>query len=119
MPTNHWLDLVAVFDEIPILNPMRSGDDFANPIWYNSEYRKVEVEQSEAAGEDSDYEMDQDDNNKDEGFDDDDRSTSSDEADAFNDKYLIFTTGNKTYTPHQIGKQDDLSHPPSNAYCAI
>ncbi|ENN77344.1 F-box/WD repeat-containing protein 5 isoform X2 [Dendroctonus ponderosae] len=93
----------SVFDEIPILNPMRNGDDFANPIWYNSEYRKVEVEQSGAAGDDSDYEMDQDDNNKDEGFDDDDRSTSSDEADAFNDKYLIFTTGNKTYTPHQIG----------------
>lgn len=93
----------SVFDEIPIVNPMRVSNDFANPIWYNSDYRKVEVEQSEAAGDDSDYEMDQDDNNKDEGFDDDDHSTSSDETDSMNDKYLIFTTGNKTYTPHQIG----------------
>ncbi|KAL1491654.1 hypothetical protein ABEB36_012218 [Hypothenemus hampei] len=83
--------------------PSSSQNDFANPIWYNSDYRKVEIEQSEAANEDSDYEMDQDDNNKDEGFDDDDHSTSSDETDALTDKYLIFTTGNKTYTPHQIG----------------
>ncbi|XP_060516665.1 F-box/WD repeat-containing protein 5 [Cylas formicarius] len=94
----------AVFDDIPILNHARVSSDFANPIWYNSEYRKVEFEQSEAAaGDDSDYEMDQDDNNKDEGFDDDDHSDSSDEAESLKDKYLIFTTGNKTYTPHQIG----------------
>ncbi|XP_050306977.1 F-box/WD repeat-containing protein 5 [Anthonomus grandis grandis] len=91
-----------VLDEIPTLNPLRVSDDFANLIWYNSDYRKVEAERNEGAGDDSDYEMDQDEN-KDEGFDDDDHSTSSDETDAMNDKYLIFTTGNKTYTPHQIG----------------
>ncbi|CAG9767627.1 unnamed protein product [Ceutorhynchus assimilis] len=93
----------SVFDELPVVNPTSSSDEFANPIWYSSDYRKVEMEQSEAAADDSDYEMDQDDNNKDEGFDDDDHSASSDETDALSDKYLIFTTGNKTYTPHQIG----------------
>ncbi|XP_066142141.1 F-box/WD repeat-containing protein 5 [Euwallacea fornicatus] len=91
----------SVLNEMPIVNLPRGNDEFANPIWYNSEYRKVEIEHGEDLGEDSDYEMD--DNNKDEGFDDDDHSTSSDEVDVMNDKYLIFITGSKTYTPHQIG----------------
>ncbi|XP_044268682.1 F-box/WD repeat-containing protein 5 [Tribolium madens] len=75
-----------------------SGSDLGNPIWYNSDYRKVESENMLI--DDSEEETDDD-----TGRDDCDDEGSEEDSDQLtqNDKYLIFTTGFKTYTPHQIG----------------
>ncbi|CAG9814259.1 unnamed protein product [Phaedon cochleariae] len=73
--------------------------DFPYPIWYNAQYRKVEFETNSANERIEEMHMleDSEDNN----------SETSCEADSdryvTTDKYLIFTTGFKTYTPHQIG----------------
>lgn len=53
----------------------------------------------------SDDDMEQDDFIKEEDLLEDDMSESSTDTEQFdkNDKYLIFITGFKTYTPHQVG----------------
>lgn len=72
-----------------------------NRIWYNSEYRQVEVEQHDSRkSSDSDNDTEEDDLYKD---DYDEESEEDTDQLTENDKYLIFTTGLKTYTPHQIG----------------
>ncbi|XP_023012344.1 F-box and WD repeat domain containing 5 [Leptinotarsa decemlineata] len=73
-------------------------------IWYNADYRKVESELG-ILDDLSDDEMELPENiteNSDEGCS---GSSSEPDRDRFinTDKYLIFTTGYKTYTPHQIG----------------
>ncbi|CAG9862839.1 unnamed protein product [Phyllotreta striolata] len=78
--------------------------DFPYPIWYNADYRKVESECHLFEEQNSDDETIA------EKLADDTDEASSDsscetDTDRFvqTDKYLIFTTGYKTYTPHQIG----------------
>lgn len=82
--------------------------EYATSIQYNSEYRKVELESSDMLGCDTASE---------EGSERELCFSSCREEDAtseisvdgdsedeiMGDKYLIFTTGYKTYTPHQIG----------------
>ncbi|XP_015118789.1 F-box/WD repeat-containing protein 5 [Diachasma alloeum] len=86
------------------MNWKRLGDGFeyASPIRYNQEYRQVEMEK-ETMDSDSEFEN--------QWEDDEEASTSSETAEdgdsddlADNpEKFLIFTTGSKTYTPHQVG----------------
>lgn len=91
-----------------------SSVDYATPIQYNADYRKVESEyyfsMSDSDDDDEDSGVNTGDHDKGVCDLEDDLSDSfevenSEEADqiATNDKYLIFTTGFKTYTPHQIG----------------
>lgn len=90
--------------------------DYATPIRYNADYRRAESQSHDAYGcdsdsVDSDIEIDDDNSSVTTDDDDDDSDEhslgieSNDDADqvVLNDKYLIFTTGFKTYTPHQIG----------------
>ncbi|KAG5889639.1 hypothetical protein JTB14_028918 [Gonioctena quinquepunctata] len=78
--------------------------DFPFPIWYNADYRKVESE-SGLAGDFSDDEMKMPDKMTEDSEEGSSDSSSEADGDSFvtTDKYLIFTTGYKTYTPHQIG----------------
>ncbi|KAJ3655731.1 hypothetical protein Zmor_014850 [Zophobas morio] len=78
-----------------------SNVDLGNPIWYNSDYRQVESEFCDELLEDSDDDFEEDDFGKDEV--EDESSEEEGEQLTRSDKYLIFTTGYKTYTPHQIG----------------
>uniref|UniRef100_A0A6P7H3C8 F-box/WD repeat-containing protein 5 n=1 Tax=Diabrotica virgifera virgifera TaxID=50390 RepID=A0A6P7H3C8_DIAVI len=85
-----------------VLDSMKK--DFPHPIWYNEDYRKVESESWTAI--DSDEEVEDVGNKPTEDTDDNSSESSCDtETERFvqTDKYLIFTTGYKTYTPHQIG----------------
>ncbi|CAG9839162.1 unnamed protein product [Diabrotica balteata] len=85
-----------------VLDSMKK--DFPHPIWYNEDYRKVESESWTAI--DSDEEVEDVGNKPNEDTDDNSSESSCDtETERFvqTDKYLIFTTGYKTYTPHQIG----------------
>ncbi|KAJ8917445.1 hypothetical protein NQ315_005492 [Exocentrus adspersus] len=87
-----------------VFERMRNTKDFPNPIWYNSDYRKVECESNPPNELYDDDEMETDGRN--EEFEEEGSECSTDtDPDRFvnNDKYLIFTTGYKTYTPHQIG----------------
>lgn len=43
------------------------------------------------------------DDDEDDETDDNDASSDDDDLDAAGSKYLIFSTGSKTYSPHQIG----------------
>ncbi|KAL7306531.1 hypothetical protein TKK_0001224 [Trichogramma kaykai] len=80
------------------------GFEYASPIRYSQEYREVEMEK-ENADSDSDIESSPQDEEESEEED----SLSADECDDSDDladcpeKFLIFTTGSKTYTPHQVG----------------
>ncbi|KAF5300334.1 hypothetical protein FQA39_LY11191 [Lamprigera yunnana] len=79
-------------------------DSFENAtsILYNTDYRKVELESYDVAqgyiSSDENYSHKDDDTESDLSFD-----TSEEFEEVLEDKYLIFTTGFKTYTPHQIG----------------
>nr|CAD7426632.1 unnamed protein product [Timema monikensis] len=67
--------------------------DYASPIKYSAEYRQFETQQS-ATSDSEDITPT------------DDASDNSSEASmelGLSEKYLIFTTGSKTYTPHQVG----------------
>ncbi|XP_043259076.1 F-box/WD repeat-containing protein 5 isoform X2 [Colletes gigas] len=85
------------------MNWKKLGDDFeyANSIQYNQEYRLVEMEKdvqdndkdSESSQWDEEYESEESSNAEE---DDTDELVNC-------EKYLIFTTGSKTYTPHQVG----------------
>ncbi|XP_067001558.2 F-box/WD repeat-containing protein 5 [Anabrus simplex] len=104
------------------LNWRRLGDgmEYACPIQYNEEYRQVETQsKAETSGqyEDSDHDSFKNSDVEVEDLGDEVESEISDnmsvdaeeyvsETDDLADlpeKYLIFTTGSKTYTPHQIG----------------
>lgn len=80
--------------------------EYATSILYNTDYRKVELERYDLAqgcGNDG-YSGDENDSNKDDDTASDVSFDTSEECDDIQeDKYLIFTTGFKTYTPHQIG----------------
>lgn len=108
------------------------GFEYAKPIRYNKEYRQVEMERdiAESDSESEDKEDDEDDIDDDgdekeeeeeeedeeeeaensqleDGSESDESSTAEDcDFDELNDnpeKFLIFATGSKTYTPHQVG----------------
>lgn len=91
---------------------MGNSFDYPTSIKYNADYRKVELETRDFNY--SDDEVDYESTFKVKDFIDADCDTSEssiemesdEETDQIvcNDKYLIFTTGFKTYTPHQIGK---------------
>lgn len=97
---------------------MGSSFEYPTPIRYNSDYRKVELECKEFNYSDDEIEYENQMKFRDYVDLDCDTSESSidmesdEETDQIvcNDKYLIFTTGFKTYTPHQIGKVKD-EHP--------
>ncbi|OAD58000.1 F-box/WD repeat-containing protein 5 [Eufriesea mexicana] len=80
------------------------GFEYANPIQYNQEYRQVEiakeVQENDKENENSQCDEENKSVNKElpniEENDTDELSNSC-------EKYLIFTTGSKTYTPHQVG----------------
>lgn len=76
-----------------------SNCDLVNRICYNSEYRRAEMQFGEA----NETEETSEQNEKD-SVDDESEGDSECEDDIVeNDKYLIFITGYKTYSPHQIG----------------
>ncbi|XP_034949741.1 F-box/WD repeat-containing protein 5 isoform X1 [Chelonus insularis] len=87
------------------MNWKRLGDGFeyASPIRYNQEYRQVEMEK-ETMESDSETEAHQweDESELSELSETADDCDSDDLADN-PEKFLIFTTGSKTYTPHQVG----------------
>ncbi|XP_056644691.1 F-box/WD repeat-containing protein 5 [Diorhabda carinulata] len=76
---------------------------FPHPICYNDDYRKVEC--ASWVNIDDDIEEEIEEKIVEDSDDDCSESSCETETDRFvqNDKYLIYTTGNKTYTPHQIG----------------
>ncbi|XP_063242847.1 F-box/WD repeat-containing protein 5 isoform X2 [Bacillus rossius redtenbacheri] len=88
---------------------LSDGQEYACPIYYNAQYRQVEM-----AGRESDASEEEPSNSESE-MDAEQSDTSGDARDCEGDteegeevpesreKYLIFTTGCKTYTPHQIG----------------
>ncbi|KAK6622573.1 hypothetical protein RUM43_008415 [Polyplax serrata] len=89
--------------------------DYANPIYYNQDYRKVEIESHSKAIEHDesnrkDFISQRDDFNRDDLFESEKLQFSSDDSSISDDcsepgveKLLIFSTGSKTFTPHQIG----------------
>lgn len=77
-----------------------SSYDLADPIWYSSDYRKAECEKTDSLEL---SEEDWSDMEEQEEASDDAESNKDGEEAVQNDKYLIFTTGFKTYSPHQIG----------------
>ncbi|CAG5108873.1 Similar to Fbxw5: F-box/WD repeat-containing protein 5 (Mus musculus) [Cotesia congregata] len=87
------------------MNWKRLGDGFeyANPIRYNEEYRQVEMER-ETTESDSETDAPQweDESELSELSETADDCDSDDLADN-PEKFLIFTTGSKTYTHHQVG----------------
>ncbi|XP_029047820.1 F-box/WD repeat-containing protein 5 isoform X1 [Osmia bicornis bicornis] len=86
------------------MNWKRLGDGFeyANPIQYNQEYRQVEMEKKVQENDREDNSSEWDDNESEESPNIDD-TVDTDELANNGEKYLIFTTGSKTYTPHQVG----------------
>lgn len=83
------------------LEKRNDNSDLGNPIWYSSDYRKAESELCSSNTDDSEDESEDEEFNKESC--DDEGSEEDTEQLTQNDKYLIFTTGFKTYTPHQIG----------------
>ncbi|OXU25372.1 hypothetical protein TSAR_002584 [Trichomalopsis sarcophagae] len=80
------------------------GFEYASPIRYNQDYRQVEMEK-EVADSDSDDESSpqwEDESDEEDSLSAEECDDSDDLADC-PEKFLIFTTGSKTYTPHQVG----------------
>ncbi|XP_043275210.1 F-box/WD repeat-containing protein 5 isoform X2 [Venturia canescens] len=78
------------------------GFEYASPITYNQEYRQAEMEKETA---ESDTETE---NNQWEEESESSESSAAEDCDSDDladnpEKLLIFTTGSKTYTPHQVG----------------
>lgn len=80
-----------------------NGSDLINRICYNAEYRKAEMLFDETNSLDED-ESDNIDYVSDTDSDDDDDIDEYEDIVEI-DKYLIFITGYKTYSPHQIGNE--------------
>lgn len=87
-----------------------SSYDLANPIWYSCDYRKAESEMADSLDLSEDDWSDFDDKNEEDDASDDADSNKEAEEAVQNDKYLIFTTGFKTYSPHQIGIVVSIEH---------
>ncbi|GLH08287.1 Uncharacterized protein GBIM_13548 [Gryllus bimaculatus] len=101
------------------INWRRLGDgmEYACPIQYNAEYRQVETRcrgerDSHEDSEDETYASSETGSNGLEDHDSEASEVSMDTGDSLSEpddlsgqpeKYLIFTRGSKTYTPHQIG----------------
>ncbi|KAK0092614.1 hypothetical protein PV326_001024 [Microctonus aethiopoides] len=87
------------------MNWKRLGDGFeyASPIRYNQEYRQVEMERetmdSDSESEAPQWEDESEISELSEAAEDCDSDDLADNP----EKFLIFTTGSKTYTPHQVG----------------
>ncbi|CAK9833884.1 F-box/WD repeat-containing protein 5 [Anthophora retusa] len=78
------------------------GFEYANPIQYNQEYRQVEMEKK-AQETDKESENSQWDEENESGESSNTEEGDTDELSNNCEKYLIFTTGSKTYIPHQVG----------------
>nr|CAD7205018.1 unnamed protein product [Timema douglasi] len=90
MPRPQYLDLEGTLSNC---HRFEESLDYASPIKYSAEYRQFETQQS-ATSDSEDITPT------------DDASDNSSEASmelGLSEKYLIFTTGSKTYTPHQVG----------------
>lgn len=82
-----------------------AATDYASPIRYNIDYRKVEGEQeNENHSDNNDLENTEQMEENAYSLPQPSSSPSSASKDEDNvDKMLIFTTGSKTYAPHEIG----------------
>lgn len=80
-----------------------TDDDSMRSIHYTEDFRK-EYEDSfcESSDDCADDDDDEDEDNEN-SFDEFDEDMSDDDLISLCPKYLIFSTGSKTYTPHQIG----------------
>lgn len=78
------------------------GFEYASPIQYNQEYRQVEMEKK-AHESDSDSENPQWEEDSESGESSITEECDTDELANNPEKFLIFTTGSKTYTPHKVG----------------
>lgn len=79
---------------------MQLENNYPRLIQYSEEFRK-EFEDSFCESIDDGIDEDEDDYDDDDGQEADD--SSDDDLENLCPKYLIFSTGSKTYTPHQIG----------------
>ncbi|KAJ8673451.1 hypothetical protein QAD02_004713 [Eretmocerus hayati] len=80
------------------------GFEYANPIQYNQEYRRVEMEKGAVDSDsDNDSSPQLEEDSEEDGFLSADEYDDSDDLADCPEKFLIFTTGSKTYTPHQVG----------------
>ncbi|KAF4525229.1 hypothetical protein B566_EDAN014004 [Ephemera danica] len=80
---------------------MQDFADYASPIQYKEEYRLAECE-SKIDGEESDSSMGDEAAGGSDSLDTEDDEDADHELLEHKDKFLIFTTGSKTFTPHQI-----------------
>ncbi|EFN82981.1 F-box/WD repeat-containing protein 5 [Harpegnathos saltator] len=78
------------------------GFDYASPIQYNQEYRQVEMEKKTHES-DSESENPQWEEESESGESSVTEECDTDELANNPEKFLIFTTGSKTYTPHKVG----------------
>lgn len=82
-----------------------TDDDSMRSIHYTEDFRKEYedsfCESSDDCADDDDDDDEYDDNEN--SFDEFDEDMSDDDLISLCPKYLIFSTGSKTYTPHQIG----------------
>ncbi|KAK2587588.1 hypothetical protein KPH14_003716 [Odynerus spinipes] len=92
------------------MNWIKLGDGFeyASPIQYNKEYRQVEKEKTTRENDsESNSENESESQQQNEESESAESSATEecdpDELSKNTDKFLIFTTGSKTYTPHQVG----------------
>nr|XP_012144149.1 PREDICTED: F-box/WD repeat-containing protein 5 isoform X2 [Megachile rotundata] len=87
------------------MNWKRLGDGFeyANPIQYTEEYRQVEMEKIAQENDEEDKNSQQDVKSESKESSNAENTNDTDELANNCEKYLIFTTGSKTYTPHQVG----------------
>lgn len=78
------------------------GFEYASPIQYNQEYRQVEMQRT-AYESDSESENPQWEEESESGESSITEECDTDELANNPEKFLIFTTGSKTYTPHKVG----------------
>ncbi|XP_067205639.1 F-box/WD repeat-containing protein 5 isoform X1 [Linepithema humile] len=78
------------------------GFEYASPIQYNQEYRQVEM-QKKTHESDSESENPQWEEESESGESSIIEECDTDELANNPEKFLIFTTGSKTYTPHKVG----------------
>ncbi|XP_029171267.1 F-box/WD repeat-containing protein 5-like [Nylanderia fulva] len=78
------------------------GFEYASPIQYNQEYRQVEM-QRKAHESDSESENPLWEEESESGESSITEECDTDELANNPEKFLIFTTGSKTYTPHKVG----------------
>ncbi|XP_050465375.1 F-box/WD repeat-containing protein 5 [Cataglyphis hispanica] len=77
------------------------GFEYASPIQYNQEYRQVEMQKAHESDSESENLLWEEDSESGESSITEECDT--DELANNPEKFLIFTTGSKTYTPHKVG----------------